>query len=361
MATHTPTSLLKLMQEKHAFLRTSRIKASDPLMQFKLDKDLSELKEEMDALLKEHPDLRFTSARASGLESFPTAGKLRDYFSELEVNPTTEIGRLHRVNCDRKKPVDTFWSSFLLDEEESEHQYQVYLITACDTQMPHRFTDRLLRECISDEDLGVIKCFLQDKWLARRPLPIRKTFRKSQKAFESYIAEEFELKGDQDIRSFLAGEESNYEFDFVFLAFETMEEDWKDFIPKYYRWIIQQFQQLATGGPKFLLNFIHYAENVHHDSGVSSEVKERLNIFDALEEEFEIVKHINRLKPVPATDLEKWFKRVGVENLLNRQKLTEIVIEGLSPEHHARYNRDGTIDMTHIDLAQHEIYRYLTR
>lgn len=355
----TPAALLKLLQEKHAFLRTSRVMAIDPAMQFKLDKEIEDLKAQIDEQLRDHPALRHESGRQSGLQQAGEAGQLTAYFSGLEVNPATEIGPIHRVNCDRKQSLNLFWDSFLLDEDP--HDYQVYLISACDSQMPEQFTERLLLEYLIDEEPDYPNYRTHEKRLLIETLPLKRNLRKSQQAFEAYIAERFDLQGDRDIQSFLAGEVANYDFDFVLLAFQTLEEDWKDFIPDYYRWIIQQFRNLSTGGPKFLLTFVHYSRGLHDGRGDADHHETLTAAFDTIDREEQLAKHINRLQPVPATDLETWFKRVGVDNPNHREQLTQLMIDGLNAEDRAQFDADGTLNMSDIDLAQEEIYQYLTR
>lgn len=359
MSSHPYAKLLQEMQEKHAFLRTSRVMAIDPSAQFTLDKQVAELETQIEELLVQHPELRRAHGRQTGLRATTQGGELQAYFSELEVSPSTEIGPIHRVNCDRLKSVGLFWDSFLLDEDL--HDYQVYLISACDTQMPEQFTERLLLEYLIDEEPSYPNYRTNNKRLLIETLPLKRNLRKSQQAFEAYIAERFDLQGDRDIEAFLSGDVANYDFDFVLLAFQTLEEDWKDFIPDYYRWIIKQFQRLSRGGPKFLLTFVHYARHLHRTEQTTDHHREIVSAFDAIDGEENLARHINRLAPVPATDLISWFQRVGVTNPNHRERLTEIVVAGLSPDERSRYEQNGIIDMADIDLAQDEIYQYLTR
>lgn len=359
MATKTPEQLLDLAQRKLLELRAALVVAVDVSVKFKYKEDIEEQEEHVRNLLNQYPTLRATRADQTGLASFPTAGKLLDFLRANGTDPE-DIGPLHRVNCNRGRPLDAFWDAFLLDEDL--HQYQVYFITACDTQMPLQFTERLLLEYIVDEDPEYPNYRTRpDKRLLIETLPLKRTLAKSKEAFQSYIAERFEIKGSLNLDDFLTGEVANYEFDFILLAFRTMEKDWKDFIPDYYRWIIGQFKLMATGGPKFLLTFAHYSRDVHLENRFDDHHEKLIAVLDQLESEETISKHINRLKRVPVRDLEDWFLEIGLRNLQLRERAVAIIVEGMDEKEQQRYAREQTIDMTHIDLAQEVVYQYLTR
>jgi hypothetical protein len=360
MKKHRYADYYEKLQDKHAYLRTGKLMATDPSLQFKLEDELKELEEEMNKLLTKHPELAQAYGQRSGLGVEAKFDRLLDYLKGLEVNPSSEIGPIHRVNCNRIKPIDLFWDSFLLDDDLND--YQVYLITACETQMPDQFAERLLLEYVIEEEPDYPNYRTNDKKrLLIETLPLKRNLAKSQQAFEAYIAERFDLKGNRDIDSFLGGEVVNYDFDFVLLAFQTLEEDWRDFIPEYYRWIIEQFQKLSTGGPKFLLTFVHYLHDVHREEQISAEHRDIVAAFDAIEREEKLAKHINRLLPVFSTDLATWFQRVGVTNAQRRDDLVKIVIDSLTPEARDRYEATGKIDMATIDLVQEVVYKQLTR
>lgn len=359
MATETPKQLLDLIQRKLTRLRAALVLAVDESVKIKYEIEIEELEAHSRKLLDQHPTLRAARADQTGLASFPTAGKLLDFLRAADTDPES-IGPLHRVNCNRGRPLGAFWDAFLLDEDL--HQYQVYFITACDTQMPQQFTERLLLEYIVDEDPEYPSYRTRpDKRLLIENLPLKRNLAKSKEAFQSYIAERFDIKGSRNLDDFLTGEVANYEFDFVLLAFRTLEKDWKDFIPDYYRWIIDQFKLMAEGGPKFLLTFAHYSRDVHLADRFGDHHQKLISALDQLESEETISKHINRLKRVPVRDLEDWFLEIGLRNLTLRERAVAIIVEGMDEAEQQRFAREQTIDMTHIDLAQEIVYQHLTR
>ena len=359
MPTQTPEQLLDLMQRKLTTLRAALVVAVGASEKFKLREEIEELEASVGDLFDQYPTLRAARADQTGLASFPPAGKLLDFLRAADTDPEN-IGPLHRVNCNRGQPLDAFWDAFLLDKDL--HQYQVYFITACDTQMPQQFTERLLLEYIIDEDPEYPSYRTRpDKRLLIENLPLKRNLPKSKEAFQSYIAERFEIRGSRNLDDFLTGEVANYEFDFVLLAFRTLEKDWKDFIPDYYRWIIEQFKLMATGGPKFLLTFAHYSRDVHLAECYGEHHEQLISALDQLESEETIAKHINRLKRVPVRDLEDWFLEIGLRNLKLRERAVAIIVEGMDEAERQRFAREQTIDMTHIDLAQEVVYQHLTR
>jgi hypothetical protein len=154
---------------------------------------------------------------------------------------------------------------------------------------------------------------------------------------------------------------ANYEFDFILLAFRILEKKWKEWIPDYYRWIIEQFKLMATGGPKFLLTFAHYSRDVHLVDRFGDHHEKLIAALDQLESEETIAKHINRLQRVPVRDLEDWFLEIGLENLNLRERTVAIIVEGMDEAEQQRFAAEQTINMDHIDEAQKVVYYYLTR
>lgn len=359
MAANTPESLLQVMERKVLSLRRARVVATGASEQFKLDEEIAQLEKDIERHLVAYPTLRQARADQIGLEAFPAARQLIEFFKTIDFDPV-DIGLRHRVNCNRTKSLGIFWENFKLDEDI--HQYQVYFITACDTQMPQQFSERLLWEYIVEEEPEYPNFRTrQDRRLIIEDLPLKRNLKKSQDAFEAYIAERFDLRGSRDIASFLSGDVVNYEFDFVLLAFRTLEKDWKDFIPDYYRWIIKQFKQMAEGGPKFLLTFVHYSRDIHRPDCYTEHHDKLITALDAIEEEEPIAKHINRLKTVPIRDLEDWLQEVGVRNPSLRQRALQIALTELSETEKEQYTQKGTINMAYVDLVQDVIYRHLTR
>ncbi len=352
MSTHSGTDTLELAQRKLDSLRKERIIATDAAVKFKLDEDIREL-------LDAYEELRRAEADRYQLESFPSAGKLLDFLRSIDYEPV-DFGPLFRVNCDRRAPIDQFWAAF--DRYLDLQQYQVYLVTACGTQMPEQFAERLLWELMKEEETEAPYFRSRDNG---RPLietlPLRRNLRKSQEAFEKYIAELFELRGSHDLSAFLSGEVVNYEYDYIVLNFSVLEQEWRDFIPDYYRWIIAQLRQMAQDGPRFLLTFVHFALDIHREDRFGPRQQSLITALDALEQEEAIAKHINRLREVPVTDLYAWLKRMGVNNVENQRTAVDIIVESLRPEDRERYAAHQTLNMTYIDLVQDIIYKHRNR
>lgn len=346
------TDNLQLVQRKKAALERALIIANDASEIFKLEEQIKDLDAMINKLLREAAD-------HYQLEAFPSAKDLVQFVSSFTYDDG-DRGVLQRVNCNRQRPVETFWDSFKLDDEG--HHYQVYFITACDYQMPQQFSERLFWEFIYEEepDTPFYRTH-PDGRLIIDPLPLKRNLEKSKAEFEKYIARLFDLKGTTELSTFLSGEVVSHEHDIIFLPFRVQESKWQDWIPDYYRWIIAQFKQLSDGNTKFLLTFAHFSRNIHLEEHFTEEHRELLTALDGLEAEEPIAKHINRLQTIPVTDLEEWLLDMGISNLQQRQRAVEIIAASLPQEERERYQKDQVFNMTHIDLAQDIIYKHLSR
>ena len=353
MATYGPdTSNLQLAQRKKAALEKALIIANDAAEKFRLEEQIKDTEAIINSLLREAAD-------QYQLDAFPSAQDLLDFVSSFTYDDG-DRGVLQRVNCNRQEPVETFWDNYKLDTD-GQH-YQVYMITACDYQMPQQFSERLFWELIYEEEPETP--FFRthpDGRLVIDPLPLKRNLEKSKAEFEKYIARLFDLQGTMDLSTFLAGEVLSHEHDIVFLPFRVQESKWQDWIPEYYRWIIDQFKGLAEGDTKFLITLAHFSRNIHLPEHFNAEHEELIKALDAIEAEEPTAKHINRLQTVPVTDVEEWLLDIGISNLQQRQKAVDIIAASLPPEERERYQNEQVFNMTHIDLAQDIIYKHLSR
>lgn len=359
MATPTQSDTIGLLERKLEKLRREHILVvgNDAGREFQLEEQIAQHERLLDELRREQAD-RYQ------LEMHTSQTALKEFLESLDYGDP-DLGLLSRVNCDRREHLSEFWQAYerLIDLQ----RYQVYLLTACDTQMPQLLAERLLYELMHeelDDDQAAVFYRSDDEGrLLIDDLPLKRNLRKSQQAFESYIARQFDLKGSRDLVSFLAGEVINYEYNYIVLAFSDRGSQWKscDFIPDYYRWIIQQFQQIARGGPQFLLLFSHFAREIHLPGGLGSQNQRLVSDFDQLEQEEAIARHINRLPPVPADDLFDWLRSVGIARNTDMQTVIDLLVRGLSPEERKRYDHTKVLDMDEIDPLQDIVYRYLNR
>jgi hypothetical protein len=129
---------LELLLRKQLFMENEMDKAVDANAKFSIQETLNELAE----------DIHKTKSILSKLHQLPmgqSIGNLEALARNLNIDEEEDMGPLFLVNCDRKKMRNKFWNAFDDKEEES---FQFYFISACPTQMPPSFAERMVYELL---------------------------------------------------------------------------------------------------------------------------------------------------------------------------------------------------------------------
>ena len=162
------------------------------------------------------------------------------------------------VNCNRKTEVNQFWKAFDTIEDAYFHYY---FISACATQMPPSFSERMIYELIIeelDDNDQAILCDRkeQNNRIKIHPLPVGRNLKKSQQQFRKFFADFLEFEPHISFEDFLQTGIPRMEYGYVALVFEIYQSDWKPFYLDYFNWIIDCFRHKQEDVPTLSYSFL---------------------------------------------------------------------------------------------------------
>jgi hypothetical protein len=347
MLPHNQETPLQVAKRKQKAL----ILAVDANVEFKLEEEIKELKQTI-------RELETEEAKSYGLTTKKTDNELDQILADYD-DSQLEIGLLHYVNCNRRSAFDTFWEVFRRNTDAAL-QYQVYFVTACQTQRPDRFSERLLHEVKEDyqredEEAAIYYRHDDDGRLITFDLPLLPDLESSKRAFRKHFAREFELSGEEEIETFLTGKAVDYEYRAMFLAYEIDGNEWYDFLPDYYRWIVENFRAIDRKGTTFFLSFVHYVDDAHKDDRMSPENRRIMLALDELAREDDIACHLSELPEVALRDFRSWLRGVQIRDLDDQEDLIEYAIGRLKRRERVVFEDRDLINMHRIDKLQQDI------
>jgi hypothetical protein len=354
MLPNTPETPLQIAKRKLEVLQKADIIAVDANVKFKLDIEIQELKQKIGALQDEET----LTGQSFGLNTKKTDLELDQILADYD-DSQLEIGLLHYVNCNRRSAFDTFWEAFRRNTTAAL-RYQVYFVTACQTQRPDRFSERLLYEVKldyerEDEEAATFYRHDDDGRLITFVLPLLPDLESSKRAFRKHFAREFELSGEEEIDTFLTGKAVDYEYRAIFLAYEIDGNEWYDFLPDYYRWIVENFRAIDRKGTTFFLSFVHYVDDAHKNEKMLPENRRIMRALDELARQNDIACHLSELPEVDLRDFRSWLRGVQIRDLDNQDDLIEYAIRQLKPPERKAYIDRALINMQRIDKLQKDI------
>lgn len=289
-----------------------------------------------------------------------------------QIDPSVEVSTsLYYVNCDREKSVDQVWNYFeqFYDDEKP---YQFYFFSACSTQRPRSFSERLVYEIAEyiedieggdqafrywpEPDVDRVEAF---------ELPVGRNLRASKIRFKKFVSEKLEFKGKQGIESYLETGKPLLDYKAIAMSFVYREEDWKPFINEYFQWIIHTFNHAHVQGdcPFFLFFFAIDVSHLHSKALEDLEERKR-KIYMDLEglagANIDTTVHLSRLMPVPKKQVKAWFSKLGVDNDAMQERLIELLVsqDTLSKTDREQFMQDGLINMDDIELFQKWLLQY---
>jgi hypothetical protein len=355
MAIENLKGQLNTAEKKLAFFKKKQIEGGLSLNQeFKLEEDIVAIETQVEELKKE-------IAAAYGLDSESGQTVLADKIKQLSI--TEDIGEIHLVNCNRESVADNFWEAFDL-KLDSEIPFQFYFVTACPTQQPDSFTERMVIQIILDEldeEEDAILCLRgTNNRLILEDLPLGRNFQRSQKAFAKYFSQRFDL-GEKTMEQYLETGLPKLEYDYVATVFEVFADKWKDFSKDYLNWIIEQFKSPNEKVPTFLFFFVVYIYYLHKDS-VKKELEAIKSEIQALQlQHLEIATLLKTLTPVPRNLVESWVRDLGERNQAKIEEVVDTLVSGLKNNARQQYNKDKTFDMTDIERFQELVFKVANR
>jgi hypothetical protein len=290
----------------------------------------------------------------------PTSDNLlTEKLASFDEQFSDEVGVFHRVNMNRERMSERFFD--VADELETE-TYQFYFITACPTQMPPSFAERLILEYVDEflsGDDNSIRYPVQGATgrLQFEQLPQKRKLNRCQDAFKSFFAQFFGFSKEQDFDTFIMQGIPNLPEEYVCMVFEVEQTKWREGVTaEYLEWIVQTFSNPHEDVPKFLFFFVTYLQDMHLSDSDKHPIVQSL---DQLEGNHQPVVHLKPLLPVAELDLRAWLRSIGIRNDANVETLIEIIIKGLKQRERAMYDSEKTFNMDDLELVQKIICDFL--
>lgn len=286
---------------------------------------------------------------------------------DLDIRPLEPIDL---VNCDRVEKNKKFWKDyFKLDSEQMPFQFN--LISACTTQVPKSFSERIIMELIEyceDQDEAIM---FHQKFDSSRikihPLPLSKApnLDAHKNKFCKFLTNELKFNfplnvGKED--SFFTNV-SKLQYSHIAIPFEIIEEDWDDDLKfqsnitiQYIEWIIKTFSQFKDVAPKFIFFFVFYINGLHNQTRLSKIQQFFKNTLDELQNKYSNTIHYSPLMPVKDDDIVNWFKKLGEDNPSKSKEVIDSFTEEQLKPHQIKY-KDGIrlLDMADIERMQEQI------
>lgn len=337
----------KLLSNKINKLKNALILETNAARQFQYEIEIEEDETELQEVKKQ-------LAEAFNIHSFTGKNLLYQKLESLKLDIANEIGIYQLVNCNRELVKDLFWDAF--DKKENEF-FQFYFISACPTQMPPSFAERMIYELILEQydevEDALFRLRREDTDRVRIvDLPMGRNLSNCQKTFKKFLATIFNFTPEESFENFLKTGIPKLKYDAVALIFKIEETKWKDYIISYFEWLIKSFTTTYKEVPTFLFFFICYKRKLH----LSAEQNTNINQIDKLAVEYEKVTHISPLNPVSDRDLKDWIRQLGETNEAKVEESIELLIRGLKASDKKLYNEKKLLNMDDIERFQEIIY-----
>jgi hypothetical protein len=335
---------LQLLIEKVNRLRAALAVEADVSTKYKYEHDLAVAeaeKRELSEKLSESYNIHSPKGRSL----------LGEKIRELDFDE--QLGPLYLVNVNREQMKDRFWREF---DERGKESFQFYFISACPTQMPASFSERMIYELIVEEledKLEAIHCHPRENSarLKIHDLPLGRKLEYCQREFAKFLAEYFDLAEAGSLEQLVSQALSTLDYEYVALVFDLQEHKWKDFLPDYFKWIIRTFAGRRSDAPRFIFFFVLYLEELHSEAEQPAKNAILQSLRDIVEQE-PAAALLSPLGPVPVSDLRYWFQDVGEKNPAKVDQVLETLAKGLKGKDLEQYRRDNKLNMDDIEELQ---------
>ena len=295
---------------------------------------------------------------------------LRDVVRNLNI--TAELSNVHLVNCNRQDERDRFAQGFEEREGRGDKNHY-YFISACPTQMPPSVGERMIHELLGElMDKRPDAVFRQtnegnNDRIILEPLKPGYNLTETQKMFKCKCARLFKWDESTSFEDGLnAGKLPLPKYEYAILPFFIQKSAWKDFMPDFFRWVMEQFDK-RTGGPKCLFFFVVYHEKLH--LGGDDKSAAIIGSLDKLCEQYFEKKdpdciskgHLHPLYPVSVSDLNEWLTELGENNPARRRPVLDTLVSNLPPDEKEQYQKEQTFNMDRVELVQEVVFEHYNK
>ncbi len=287
---------------------------------------------------------------------------LNDLVKELDV--TTPITPIKRVDCNRQDPVKTFRKAFAVNRS-SKKNFQFYFLLACPTQQPESFAERIvlqLQDRLETHETMDYRRSKNERFLTE-PLPYDDFWglEGCQDKFKKYFAQRFHLGNNNDsFEDYLRSGLPKMPYAYVATAFKITASQWnEDTTPHYLEWIMQTFRETDENVPTFLFFFLFTIKNSHQDQAMTTKDKKfREEVKNLVAKWGSDTTLIDNLEPVLKGEIETWLEGLGnvPQNLKN--KIIERMASNLSTEEEKKlFEKEKKFNMEPIEHFQEIVYQ----
>lgn len=346
-----------LIVKKLGKLREGRILSTDPADQFKLDHEISIL---------ETRRIEIDRTISEGYNLSTESGKLlmRETIAQLKISEN--MGRIHIVNCNRNELKDRFEDSF---DQKSKAKFlsQFYFLSACPTQLPPSFGERMVYETLGDlldEKKGAVFCKFDPKNNERiliQKLPLGYSLEKSQEDFRAFFSGLFGFDDTTSFEYWMTEKLPLLQYEYIILPFFIRKKEWKEFIPAYFDWIAGQCNQRNQNrkGPTLLFFIIVYHDYLHRgEDQRSTEILKSINGFCMVNSN---AGHFYPLAPIAKDDFRDWIMDLGERNPARIGPVLDTLRKGLCGDDALQYDKEDKLNMDDVEIAQELIFEFFNK
>jgi hypothetical protein len=344
-------SELVLIVNKLNALRLSLHLQNDPSVIFKIEMDISTTesrKSAVEKILNESYNIGSNSGKS----------RLKDKIRTLQI--TKEVKTVDMLNVNRKALRNRFADGFL-KRQTMETSNHFYFLSACQTQLPPSFGERMIYEMIGnylDEEKDAVFFIRKEDKFNRviiDELPFGSSQMESEMLFKSFCTRRFKWKDNKDFESALSENRLPHaQYKYVVMPFYIQQEDWQDFFPNYFDWIAHNLEQRPKNGPIILFFVVFYHDNLH--KGVSEESAHILKTVDLICEKYPNAGHFYPLEPVTLKDVNDWFTKLGESNPDHIEEVINTLGQGLQGEKLRQFLQDKKLNMATVEPLQKLVF-----
>lgn len=281
-------------------------------------------------------------------------GRLKELIRRLDIE-SGRIGALYMVNCDRKRLADHFWDRF---DEKIDTPFQLYFLPASPVQMPPSFAERMIWEILTEEleeELDSLSMELKPSGvrLKTADFTIKNNLRRTQKAFKKYFCKRFQAT---DFERLIAIDLPQKGYKYVATIIRIELKEWKDFVPAFLEWVLQTFKEMQNDSTTFLFFNVIYMRDFIDEPRHEEQKKVLETIRSIIDRNKNSCTVLRGFTPVPGSDLENWFRKIGEHNPNRVADIIESMLNVLPPEKRTQYRDSQHLDMVDIEELQEIVY-----
>lgn len=276
------------------------------------------------------------------------------------------MGNYQLVNINREKPKDSWWDAY--DEKVSKSDFfQFYFMTACPTQMPPSFAERMIYELINEEledspEAIHFETVPDSGRVAIRDLPMKRNLAKTKEEFKKYFCQRFDFQDTEfDFQKFIKEGIPRLNYQYVASVFKISSLKWKDFLGEFFEWIVETFQDEHEELPTFLFFFVVSVEHAHLPGKLVEKDRNIIMDLEKISSSNSNSTMFKQLNPVNIDDVKLWFSELGEENPDKITDLVNSVVLGLDSDKQHIYEKKDLLDMSTIEVLQELVFKIINK